>query len=372
MANELTIAAAGSGKTTRLIKESLNITDEPILITTYTEANEQEIRNKFIAINGCVPKNITIQTWFSLLIKHGVKPYQSYLFDFNMKGLILVSKQSGFRFKNQAGKPIYYGEDKHFEKHYFSKEHKVYSDKLSKLVIKLNTKSKGKVISRLVSIYPHICIDESQDLAGYDLEIIKLFAKSPANLKLVCDPRQVTYLTHNSRKHAKYNRGLLEDFINNECSTQNFLIDKTTLSQSHRCNEYICNYSNKLYPNITPCSSAQNEETEHDGIYLVKEEDVIEYLESYTPVQLRWNSTVKGVNKDYLVYNFGMSKGLTFNRVLIYPTKGMLSWMKNHQFSITPETKAKFYVGITRAKFSVGIVCKAYTGILVDGLNHYK
>ena len=33
------IAAAGSGKTTFLVKDALGVTDKNVLITTYTEAN---------------------------------------------------------------------------------------------------------------------------------------------------------------------------------------------------------------------------------------------------------------------------------------------------------------------------------------------
>ena len=76
--SSLIIAAAGAGKTTFLIKKALEIS-ENVLITTYTDANEQSIRDKFYEINGCIPSNVTIMPWFSLLIKHGIRPYQSYL-----------------------------------------------------------------------------------------------------------------------------------------------------------------------------------------------------------------------------------------------------------------------------------------------------
>lgn len=76
MSNKLIIAAAGSGKTTHLVNEALKIKESRVLITTYTEANEREIRKKFFELNGCIPNNITIQTWFSFLIQHGVKPYK--------------------------------------------------------------------------------------------------------------------------------------------------------------------------------------------------------------------------------------------------------------------------------------------------------
>jgi ATP-dependent DNA helicase UvrD/PcrA len=72
------IAAAGSGKTTFLVKEALGVEDKNVLITTYTEANEAEIKKNIIEeTKGYVPKNITIQTWFSFLLQHGVRPYQS-------------------------------------------------------------------------------------------------------------------------------------------------------------------------------------------------------------------------------------------------------------------------------------------------------
>lgn len=48
MSNKLIIAAAGSGKTTHLVEEALKITEGKVLITTYTEANEQEIAKNFI------------------------------------------------------------------------------------------------------------------------------------------------------------------------------------------------------------------------------------------------------------------------------------------------------------------------------------
>ena len=76
--SSLIIAAAGAGKTTFLVKKALEIS-ENVLITTYTDANEQSIRDKFYEINGCIPSNVTIMPWFSLLIKHGIRPYQSIL-----------------------------------------------------------------------------------------------------------------------------------------------------------------------------------------------------------------------------------------------------------------------------------------------------
>ena len=51
MSNKLIVAAAGSGKTTHLVREALKIYDQKVLITTYTEANEREITKKFFELN---------------------------------------------------------------------------------------------------------------------------------------------------------------------------------------------------------------------------------------------------------------------------------------------------------------------------------
>ncbi len=354
--NKLIIAAAGAGKTTYLVEKAKDFNSGSILITTYTQANEQEIRKKFFRKHGCIPQNVTIQTWFSFLIQHGIKPYQASLFDRKVRGLMLVNKQSGFWFKNKKGFPVYYGEKKHFDKHYFTKGGKVYSDKLSKLVQRINTKTKGKVINRISDIYTHIYIDEAQDLAGYDLEIIREFARSPSTLMMVCDPRQVTYLTHLERKFKKYRNGLLDQFILNECSGIQFDIDYESLSGSYRCNEEICKISNLLYPNLPKKSSLNKDNMGHDGIFVLEKDKLDDYLDRYKPVQLRWDSRNSDVNLSHPVYNFGASKGLGFKRVVIFPTKDMLNWLNDYNHELSDQARSKFYVALTRARYSAAIL----------------
>ena len=99
--NKLVIAAAGSGKTTYLVREALKVKDDNVLITTYTESNEAEIKRKFLEINGHIPANVVVMTWFSFLITHGIKPFQGGLFDFPVKGMLLVSNRSGLRARNK-------------------------------------------------------------------------------------------------------------------------------------------------------------------------------------------------------------------------------------------------------------------------------
>ena len=369
MSNCLIVAAAGSGKTTYLVKRALEIRDQKVLITTFTEANEREICKKMIEIHGSIPQNITVHTWFSFLIEHGVRPYQSFLFNGKVTGLELVNQKSGFRFSSKYG-PVYWGE-KDVQKHYFNSAGKIYSDKLSKFVFRVNALSGGLVMDRLSRIYPNIFIDEVQDLAGYDLALIKLFMQSNSNLTMVGDPRQVTYHTHEEAKFGKYSEGKIEQFIQTECKKIQIDIDHKSLCTSHRNKQGICEFANQLSPEMEPCGYDEQDPTGHDGVFLVYEEDIDEYLKEFSPIQLRDKITVD-VKDSYAAMNFGNAKGLTFDRVLIYPTKPMLEWIKDHSKSLKPESRSKFYVAITRARHSVGIVISKKTKVPLQGVTLFK
>lgn len=384
--NKLIIAAAGSGKTTFLINEAMKFKEDKILITTYTEANESEIKKKIIKKHKSIPSHITIQTWFSFLIQHGVKPYQGtfndLMFDNDVHGLDLVSKKSAGKFDRNGkqiisnGHQLYWSEE-YFQKHYFNSKWKIYSDKLSKFVFYSDDSSNGEVISRISRIFSQIYIDEVQDLAGYDLELIKLLFKSPSKITLVGDPRQVTYLTHNEAKNDKYSDGKIKNYLEDKCkSLINGNIDETSLLASHRNNKEICDYSSKLYPALPvttscTCLECRTNPPSQSGIYLVREVDIEKYLNDHKAIQLRWNIEVI-TNPNYPAMNFGESKGKTFLDVLIYPTKKMEDWIYDDKTVLENSTRAKYYVAITRAKYSVGIISNFADGINLNGVQFYK
>jgi DNA helicase-2/ATP-dependent DNA helicase PcrA len=239
-ANRLFIAGAGSGKTTLIVNEILANRTERFLLTTFTLANEQAIRDRLTKANkGCIPSNVTIQPWFSFLIEHGIRPYSYW--DSRVMGMQLVSTASGLKYKLPNGIPVYWGE-KDFSEHYFNSNMEVYSDKLSKLVFRCNEKSGGCVIKRLEKVFHHIYIDEAQDMCGYDFELIKLFMKSTLKVTMVGDPRQTVYLTHPDNKNKKY-AGKITNFVRVECSKLSCKIDETTLNHSYRNSQAICELS---------------------------------------------------------------------------------------------------------------------------------
>lgn len=124
---------------------------------------------------------------------------------------------------------------------------------------------------------------------------------------------------------------------------------------NYRCNEPICNLSNKLFKNFIGTKSGNDSVSDHNGVFFIKEKDVEDYLQKYNPVQLRDNKK-KIVNENFMVMNFGESKGLSFDRVLIYPTKPFIDWFINNESDLVETSRSKLYVAITRARYSVAIV----------------
>nr|WP_315232927.1 UvrD-helicase domain-containing protein [uncultured Albidiferax sp.] len=375
-ANKIVIAAAGSGKTTYLVEEAIKVKNERVLIMTYTQSNEAEIRQKFYECAGRIPANVTVMTWFSFLITHGVKPFQGGLFDFSVAGMQLVSKQSGIHYYNSLGIGVPWPEDE-IEKHFFDSTRRVYSDKLSKLVIRCNNKSDEAVIDRITRIFPHVFVDEVQDLAGYDLDILKAFAKSSARLLMVGDPRQVTYLTHHERRYTKYVDGGIVRFLKQELPKKvPFEIDETTLNRSHRNNVEICAVSSRLYPDLSAslaceCVQCRTPSEMRAGLFILRTADYAHYLATVRPMQLRDRIDSAGVDRQSPAMNFGESKGRGFDHVVIIPTEPMRQWLWKGG-ELKPQSRAKFYVALTRARHSVAIVMDWGSKSLPAGFSLYK
>ncbi len=356
MNNKVIIAAAGSGKTNHLVEEALEIKDEKVLITTFTITAEKEIRDRIFKEKKCLPENITVQTWFSVILQHGVRPYQNYLFNEDIRGMARFEERCSFYTK---------GSD--IRHYYFNKNRKIYADKILQFALGCNQVSGGKVIDRLSKIYAHLFIDEVQDLAAYDLPFLILLFDSSINTLLVGDPRQGTYSTSNARKNKKYSKSGIAAFFD---EIPNIEIDRETYRTNHRSIPALCDFSNKLYPDYTKTQSGNANTSEHDGIFLVRKNDVAEYLLKYKPTQLGY-SKGKSINDNFEYMNFGQSKGLSRDRVLIYPTEGIKEWLKNNTPLDSAITHSKLYVAITRARYSVAFVYDYKDGETIAGITNY-
>jgi DNA helicase-2/ATP-dependent DNA helicase PcrA len=254
MANKLIVAAAGSGKTTYIVHEALREPTRRTLITTFTNANEREIIKKFYELNGSVPTHVVVQTWFSFLLEHGVKPFQSCVSDAKINGVFLTNRRSTI-----------YVREADFDHYYLTSDRRVYTDKLSKLAVRCDQKSNGNVMQRIRRIFPRAFVDEVQDMSGYDLDFIRLLMESGVCVTMVGDPRQTTYSTHNEKRHERYKGGRIQDFIKDECNDL-CEVDTSSFAINYRCNDAICHLANQLFPKYPPSRSGQKEATGHDCI----------------------------------------------------------------------------------------------------------
>tara|TARA_R110002126_G_C10161839_1_gene472870 strand:+ start:187 stop:498 length:312 start_codon:yes stop_codon:yes gene_type:complete len=87
---------------------------------------------------------------------------------------------------------------------------------------------------------------------------------------------------------------------------------------------------------------------------LLEENFVSQYMQRFAPQPLRYNKT-RGVESGSPI-NYGEAKGMTFDRVLIYPHRPLLKYLKTGNLTDAGKELAKIYVAITRARQSVTFV----------------
>lgn len=342
--NLITIATAGSGKTTSLVREALEHQDGKSALITYTRNGASELREKSISEIGYVPEHLHVGTWFTFLLRHFVRPYQRALHDVPVK-----------RMKFVAGRSAKGARKTDIKRFYLSDTDCMYSDKLSQFACAVIDKTDGRPLRRLEQIYVRVYIDEVQDLSGYDLDLLEHLLNSEVDIRMVGDIRQATYKTNNSAKNSQF--GGAQIFEKFKAWRNLGKVDINLNTGSFRCVQAICDLADQLYPNLPNAKSLNERVTGHDGVFAVRESDAPAYFEQVNPQTLRLSRRTKNVPGTPM--NFGAAKGCTFNHVLIYPHKALLDAIKFGDFGRlgdAPTTIAKVYVGITRARQSVGFV----------------
>lgn len=340
--NTFIFASAGSGKTTTLVKKALEEKNKNILITTFTLENINNIKNIFIHLNGVVPNNITIQSWFSFLLSDMVRPFQNYIY----------SEDKIMEMHYVHGISALYTREKD-SNHYLNLDKKaIYSDKIAKFSYVANKRGNNCYIKRLEKCFSKIFIDEAQDLAGYDFELIELMLQSRIEITLVGDGRQSTYKTHHSPKH-KAKTSLYQWFKEWENNGWGKLVEQR---ECYRCTETICKFADSLYPNLPSTISKNQESNKHLGLFYIKPNLLQAYYNKYKPQILIYDKRSKPKAMGLPTMNFGAVKGITRDRVVIIPNTLINNYLSSNNKQKITKSLAKFYVAITRAKYSVTFV----------------
>ena len=342
--NQLTLAVAGSRKTQGIVEACASAaTNDRILILTYTTANQLELRARLARYAG-KHVNIEVMGWFSFLIGHIVRPYVPFKFP--------ERRVEGFDFES----PPRRGTTVHSDVRYFDSRNRVCKVHLPQLALLVEQSCSGLGIKRLSRLYDRIFIDEVQDLSGYDLEILRLLMESEIPLDMVGDVRQAVLSTNErERKNRQFMFMKIWNWFLAEERRGRLVI--TQRNETWRCRPEIAQFADSLFESswgFEPTKSRNDRTTDHDGLFLVHSSDVPAYVTKFKPLFLR-HSKNSGRTLNYNFMNFKISKGLTRERVLVYPTKDISHYIRSGA-PLSEQQAAELYVAVTRAEQSVAFV----------------
>jgi DNA helicase-2/ATP-dependent DNA helicase PcrA len=312
-----------------------------IALITYTRNNIREIHLKTHDRIAAIPSHVEIISWYSFLLRELARPYRAVLHNRRIDGISW-----------SEGKSVPFVPEFKTSQHYFHNGSRVYSDKISKFICECERASNGAVMRRLSQRFSHIIIDEIQDMAAYDLDVLELILKSGIQTTLVGDHRQATFATNNAPKHKAFaGTNIIKKF---EIWRKAGLTSIEYKCHTYRCNQAIADFADGFFPNEPKTISYNNSVTGHDGVFLVSAADAAEYIQRFSPQVLRYSARTNCA--PFEAMNFGESKGLTFERVLIYPHGPAQKWLASGKLADVEKSAAKMYVATTRARYSVAFV----------------
>ena len=142
-------------------------------------------------------------------------------------------------------------------------EGEMYMDKASQFACAVIDESGGLPLRRFEQIFDHLYIDEVQDLAGYDLDLVEHLLNSDVSITLVGDVRQATYRTNPSAKNSAYAGLKIIRKFDEWCKEDHTKIEHH--NYSYRCIQAICDFADQFYPDLHKTESRNKITTDHDG-----------------------------------------------------------------------------------------------------------
>lgn len=179
--NTVRLAAAGAGKTWKICNEASSMAQikgaKPVLIVTYTNRGVDSIHKELEKQNqGVIPEKVYIMSWYQFLLRELIRPYQTYIAGINEIRSFDYTLEHVRNFARAGTK-----------QRYITKAANIRSEEASNLAILINERSKGAVFTRLEKIYSHIFIDEIQDMAGRDFDLLDALFHTSIGITCVGD-----------------------------------------------------------------------------------------------------------------------------------------------------------------------------------------
>lgn len=350
--NQVILAPAGGRKTQRIVEMCSNLsTPKKRAVITYTTTAQRVLVDRLLA-SDAREQMPTVMGWYTFLLDHVVRPYASSipeLKDRRIKGLHLVTESLS---KWLSG-----------AQYYLTNAGDVYNERLGLLASKVIEADREAVIDRIEHLFDEIYIDEIQDLRGNDLDILDELLMSKIRIIMVGDIRQ--RLLSTSRSSTKYKQydglGLVQWFKDR---ADKGILDLQEIRETWRCCTEVIEFADQMFHSeIFPptVSNVIVPQGMHYGVWLVKDDDVEEYISRFHPARYRDSVKTKLVGTDSAT-NFGLCKGETKDHVLIFPTNPMKRFWKDKTNELPARSRMNTYVAITRARWSAAICVDSTKG----------
>jgi hypothetical protein len=236
------------------------------------------------------------------------------------------------------------------------KNSRLYHNRIAKLCEIKNILA--DINTRIEKYYDCLYIDEIQDFAGHDFNLLKSIAKVNCKILFVGDFYQHTFDTSND---GNVNQGLFNVYqsYQKRFKDMGLNVDTTTLQNSYRCSKTVCDFiQNKIGISISAVSDRNT-----DIKYLDTQSEADAIFNNNTIVKLFYQDHAK---YDCYSQNWGSSKGINhFKDVCVVLNKTTKRLFEKQALStLNPQTKNKFYVACSRTNnnlyFVSGELIKKY------------
>lgn len=319
----LLLAVAGSGKTTFLI--NLLDTENRFLLVTYTRNNYEHLKSSILKKFGFFPEKIKVLTFFQFLYSFCFKPFCG-----------LTMKTNGICFDRPEDWTRYHpGEDSFYK----TKTERIFSNRIAHFC---KEHCADNIKDRIDKYYDYFFIDEVQDIAGHDFNLLLSIIPNTCNAIFVGDFYQHTFDTStdgnvNPNLYKNYRKYL------KRWRDAGVKVDSSSLSRTHRCSTEICNFVRNMGIEIESTG-----ESIGNVIVLDNEQNVDAIINDDSIPKLIFNNSVK---YRCVSMNWGISKGIdSFTDVCVVLNKTALSlFTKGRLADMNPMSKNKLYVACTRA-----------------------
>lgn len=315
-------AVAGSGKTKYII-DALDETKNTLIIT-YTNGNQNELKERVIKKFGYIPNNISIFGLYTFLFSFCLRPFNK--------------KVKGINFNNP---------------HYTSTNNldsgsNVYSNRISRMIL---SSYLSDVLKRIEKYFDSVYIDEMQDFSSDDFDFMLSLVKLSIPVYLVGDFYQHTFNTSQRGNKGKNN---YSDFSKYNAILENagYEVDLETLVASQRCTQNIC----KFIEDKCGIAIKSKSDKEGDVVFVEDKCEIKEILENDKIVKLFYQ---KHYSFECKSNNWGNSKGATYDEVCVVLNQTSFKKYKDENLKELPSsTLSKFYVACTRSTSNVYLIAE--------------